>query len=92
MREFPDKSSNFGLLYGRVYGPLCVTRFLLETLLPPMPPPPPPSFHDSFLSTLYLVLNCKESIEPHAKSSAAGEERSAAAAAAAAAAAVYVVR
>ena len=22
LREFPDKSSNFGLLYGRVYGPL----------------------------------------------------------------------
>ena len=22
LREFPDKSPNFGLLYGRVYGPL----------------------------------------------------------------------
>ena len=24
LREFPNKSSNFGLLYGRVYGPLAV--------------------------------------------------------------------
>ena len=30
LREFPDKSSNFGLLYGRVYGPL-TSRFKIET-------------------------------------------------------------
>ena len=33
LREFPDTSSNFGLLYGHVYGPLLktpLTSFLLH--------------------------------------------------------------
>ena len=46
LREFPDKSSNFGLLYGRVYGPLPLECSFLRLLV----------FQDVFVCK--KALNC----------------------------------